>query len=92
MHQTIFSSKYLADKVKVIDFTFVKDLENKRQLINRWITALESGNLSFSKETQIDLTFLNDIFGEVLGYEYEIDFTRFKTTSVIVRILRPSTY
>jgi hypothetical protein len=92
MHQTIFSSKYLADKVKVIDFTFVKDLENKRQLINRWITALESGNLSFSKETQIDLTFLNDIFGEVLGYEYEIDFTRFKTTSVIVRILRQLTY
>ncbi len=73
MHQTIFSSKYLTDKVNVIDFNFVKDLENKRLLINRWITALESGNLSFSKETQIDLTFLNDIFGEVLGYDYEID-------------------
>ena len=49
------------------------DFEYKKRIINRWISAFESGNLSFSKETQIDLTFLNDIFGEVLGYDYEID-------------------
>jgi len=73
MQQTIFTSKYFNDRISLFNTDFVKDLANKKQLINRWITALESGNLSFSKETQIDLTFLNDIFGEVLDYEYEID-------------------
>jgi len=73
MHQTIFTSKYFNDRISVYDIDSVQDLPNKKKLINRWITALESGNLSFSKETQIDLTFLNDIFGEILDYEYEID-------------------
>jgi len=73
MHQTIFTSKYFNDRISVYNIDSVQDLPNKKKLINRWITAFESGNLSFSKETQIDLTFLNDIFGEVLDYEYEID-------------------
>ncbi len=73
MQQTIFTSKYFNDRISLFNTDFVGDLANKKQLINRWITALESGNLSFSKETQIDLTFLNDIFGEVLDYGYEID-------------------
>jgi len=73
MQETIFTSKYFNDRIHVFDIDSIKDLANKKQLINRWITAFESGNLSFSKETQIDLTFLNDIFGEVLDYAYEID-------------------
>ena len=73
MQQTIFTSKYFNDRINVYNIGAIKDLENKKKLINRWITALESGNLSLSKETQIDLTFLNDIFGEVLDYDYEID-------------------
>jgi len=73
MQQTIFSSRYFNDRIRIYNIDSVPDLANKKQLINRWITAIESGNLSFSKETQIDITFLNDIFGEVLDYEYEID-------------------
>ncbi len=73
MQQTIFTSKYFNDRISLYNIDSIKDLANKKQLINRWITALESGNLSFAKETQIDLTFLTDIFGEVLDYTYEID-------------------
>jgi hypothetical protein len=73
MQQTIFTSKYFDSRISVFNIDSIKDLENKKKLINRWIAAFESGNLSFSKETQIDITFLNDIFGEVLDYEYEID-------------------
>jgi len=73
MQQTIFTSKYFNDRISIYNIDSVPDLANKKKLINRWITALDSGNLSFSKETQIDITFLNDIFGEVLDYEYEID-------------------
>jgi len=73
MQQTIFTSKYFDNRINVFNIDSIKDIDNKKQLINRWISAYESGNLSFSKETQIDLTFLNDIFGEVLDYDYEID-------------------
>ncbi len=73
MQQTIFTSKYFENRIRQFDINSIKTIDYKKQIIDRWITALESGNLSFSKETQIDLTFLNEIFGELLDYDYQVD-------------------
>jgi len=73
MQQTIFTSKYFDNKLRSFDINQVKNLEYKQQILKRWISAIENDTLKFSKETQIDITFLNDIFGEVLEYDYHID-------------------
>ncbi len=73
MQQTIFTSKYFDNKLRSFDIKQVKNLEYKQQILQRWISAIKNDTLKFSKETQIDITFLNDIFGEVLEYDYHID-------------------
>jgi len=73
MQQTIFTSKYFDNKLRSYSLDHVKNLEYKQQILKRWISAIDNGTIKFSKETEIDLTFLNDIFGEVLDYEYQID-------------------
>jgi len=73
MQQTIFTSKYFDNKLRSYSIDNIKNLEYKQQILKRWISAIDNGTIKFSKETEIDLTFLNDIFGEVLDYEYQID-------------------
>jgi len=73
MQQTIFTSKYFDNKLRSYDFATIQNLEYKQQVLKRWISAIENDTIKFSKETQIDITFLNDIFGEVLDYDYQID-------------------
>lgn len=73
MQQTIFTSKNFEDKVKSFSIDNINNLEYKKSIIERWITAIKTGNLQNVNETQIDITFLNDIFGEVLEYEYKVE-------------------
>jgi len=73
MQQTIFSSKYFDNKLKSFSLDIFKNLEHKQLILNRWISAIENDNLKYSKETQLDITFLNDVFGKVLDYECGIN-------------------
>jgi len=73
MHESIFSTKFLDNKLRNDTLDHVKDLEHKQLILKRWISAIENDSINWSNETQIDITFLNDIFGEVLDYEYLID-------------------
>jgi len=73
MYRTIFTSKYFENKVKSFNIDNIKNIEYKKSVLNRWITAIKTGTLQNANETQIDITFLNDIFGEVLEYEYKVE-------------------
>ena len=73
MHQTIFASKFFDDQVKTYYLTNLRNLDYKKGILNRWITAIRTGTIQNSNETQIDIAFLNDIFGEVLEYEYKVE-------------------
>ena len=53
---------------------FVKGLaniEHKVAVIRKWQAAIDSGKAANLKETQQDMFFLGDIFGEVLDYDYK---------------------
>lgn len=72
MANTIFSAKDL--KPENLNTTFLKipQLEEKKKVIANWQKAIANGKVQKSKEEQIKSDFLNDFFGKVLGYSYEV--------------------
>lgn len=50
------------------------DMAKRRAVIDRWATALQQGKLA-TNETKLDGTFLNEVFGEVLGYRNRLSAT-----------------
>ena len=49
----------------------VNDMAAKKRIVKRWQDDIVSGKIFQLSETQLDLTFLNQIFGDVLGYVYQ---------------------
>ncbi len=69
-YTTLFTEKYITDKLKLNEFV-IPNLENKLSVISRWIKENKDKTIYNKKEEQLQSDFLNDIFGEVLGYAYK---------------------
>lgn len=50
--------------------TSIPGIDAKRKIIERWIAELHSGRISQSKEEEIKPRFLDQLFGDVLGYSF----------------------
>jgi hypothetical protein len=51
--------------------TSVENVESKKQIITQWQEMIVSGKIFQLAETQLDVSFTHQIFGNVLGYEYQ---------------------
>ena len=71
LHRPIFTEKYLKSKVKGFSLNSITDLEEKKKTLKGWIRSINSGRISKTKEQSIQADFLNRVFGDVLGYDYE---------------------
>ncbi|MCX6279061.1 MAG: hypothetical protein NT004_13345 [Bacteroidetes bacterium] len=70
-HQSIFGDKYLKTRLDNFTLEGLPNYEVKRKTIANYIKALESGRIEKTKEEAIQADFLNNFFGDVLGYEYD---------------------
>jgi hypothetical protein len=68
--KTIFEEDYLRDHLNYFHLSKIDGLEAKREILNDWFQRYKSGKLSNQKETSIGADFINDIFGDVLGFNY----------------------
>ena len=69
-YNSLFSDKYLKEKLSLSDFV-VPNIESKLTAVKGWVREVETKNIYTKKEEQIQSDFLNDIFGKVLEYAYE---------------------
>lgn len=66
----LFTEKYLDDKFSFNDFA-VPNVDAKIKVLQQWETEIRNRTIYSKKEEQLQADFLNDIFGEVLGYAYK---------------------
>lgn len=69
--QYIFGDKYFKQRLDNFKIENIFDIEAKQKTIAKYIKALESGRIEKTKEEAIQADFLNNFFGDVLGYEYK---------------------
>ncbi len=67
----IFADKYFKQKLDNFNIEDIPDIELKKNTISKYIKALESGRIESTKEESIQADFLNNFFGDVLGYDYK---------------------
>ncbi len=70
LHTPIFSQKYLDSKTINFDITKLHNLEGKVRFLNQWQESIRSGRILKAKEEELQADFLNNFFGDVLGFEY----------------------
>ncbi|MDP1620878.1 MAG: N-6 DNA methylase [Bacteroidales bacterium] len=70
-HQNIFEDKYFKQRLDKFHLDDITNIETKRKTITNYIKSLESGRVEKTKEEAIQADFLNNFFGDVLGYEYK---------------------
>jgi len=68
---SIFSKKDFRSEVIQQFLRQIPNLEQKKNVIKEWQAAIESGKIYQLSETQQDISFINQIFGNVLGYEFQ---------------------
>lgn len=68
---SIFSKKDFRSEVIQQFIAQIPDLEQKKKIIKEWQATIESGKIYQLSETQQDISFINQIFGQVLGYDYQ---------------------
>lgn len=68
--QPLFSKKYIK-QILSFQTTQILSVDKKKKIIQNWQQQIQTGKIDFLNETQLDITFLNEIFGEVLGYQYQ---------------------
>lgn len=66
----IFSAQFLQQYLNDFDQQKVVDFQRKKEILHTWIQSLDSGKADNEKEIAIKSTFVNDFFGQVLGYAY----------------------
>lgn len=64
--RALFHGKTLNTALRA--FSFPQDMEVRRQKLEKWIAALQTGTLDEIKEISLHGSFINDIFQDVLGY------------------------
>ena len=75
MHKqdTIFKEELITGYLNKFSEEQIKDFDSKWKRIQKWKYSCEKGDLTKTKETSIQGLFLNQIFGEILGYTTVID-------------------
>jgi hypothetical protein len=69
----IINEDILAQALSKFDLLkLVSKIDNKKKVIEKWTKAIENRNIVQFKETQIQADFLNDIFGNVLCYQADL--------------------
>ena len=66
----LFTEKYLDDRFAFNDFT-IPDADAKIKVLQQWEAEIRNRTIYNKKEEQLQSDFLNDVFGEVLGYAYK---------------------
>lgn len=67
----LFSHKDYKKEKLIAFYQRVTDLANKKSIIQKWQNYIKSGKIYTLTETQLDIEFVHDILGKVLGYEFE---------------------
>ncbi len=65
---SLFPSDFLKERIKKLRLG--RNLHDEKEIIEHWIDDLESGKLKSSKEESIKSKYIQEIFGDVLGYNY----------------------
>lgn len=71
LHQPIFSTKEIQNKLNHFSLRNIPLLEEKIKKLEDWQKAIRSGRISQTNEEALQADFLNMLFGEVLEYEYK---------------------
>lgn len=67
----IFSTEFLYPYLQNFHLDNVVGINEKRDILKRWQEQLESGKLDLMKEEEIKSRFTTEIFGGVLGFNYQ---------------------
>lgn len=66
--ESLFKTKILQRHLKNFDINTIPDLALKRKELNAWKYSIENSDLEKTKETAIQGSFMERIFGKVLGF------------------------
>lgn len=66
----IFDPEILDSEITNFSLESIPGIHDKRKIVACWIDELVSGRIAQSKEEEIKPRFLNEIFGDVLGYAF----------------------
>lgn len=69
-YNTLFPAKYLQDRLQLSSLV-IDNQEEKQSVLERWKHEVDTKSIYTKKEEQLQSDFLNEIFGEVLGYAYK---------------------
>lgn len=69
----IFKNEIIVNYLHKFGSENIDDYERKFKIIHNWKRACEIGNIQSTKETSIQGKFLDQIFGEILGYDTLVD-------------------
>lgn len=67
---SLFNSNFIDNYLRNFKTSNIDGLELKKEIIHDWISRVETGNIDRKNETSIDKDFINDFFGDILGYNY----------------------
>ena len=65
----LINKNVLKERLSNFDLNEIPDLEEKRKIIDSWITEIEDKGIEKIKEESLKGKFLEDIFSKVLGYK-----------------------
>lgn len=68
--QPIIEEDFLKNHLNLFHLSTIDGLESKKVILNDWFLKYRSGKLEGQNETSIAADFINDIFGDVLGFNY----------------------
>jgi hypothetical protein len=68
--KSIFEEDFLNEQLKYFRLSNIDGLVSKKEILNDWIQSFKLGKLENSNETAIGTDFINDIFGDILGFNY----------------------
>ena len=68
--KSILNKDFLKAHLTYFPLSKIDGLELKREILKDWIQSYKSGKLKSQNETAIGADFINDIFGNVLGFNY----------------------
>lgn len=66
----LFSKKYISQKLQQFNLAQVENFEQRQQRIADWQKMIIQGIVDDTKEESLQADFLNQFFGDVLGYSY----------------------
>ena len=66
---SLFAPKYLA--AQPFELTHVPGLDQRVEYLRQWQARIRSGRVHKSKEVALQADFLNEIFGDALGYDHQ---------------------